>query len=195
MDYATIVAALRERARAGLSLDESIVFLHDEGLPIVHSIRAIHEVFGLPLGEAKHVAAGHPVWASVANAAKRLHDDLEMYTDFIQQAEGDRRDARALAYRRVITSFFPRLGLEPIPEDWSGVDPVLPLLERMREEGAVVMVKWDGERTAPGNTGGPYTVLVSGARLAGEYLRADTHSLEEALARVLFEYAVRYWEV
>jgi hypothetical protein len=26
-------------------------------------------------------------------------------------------------------------------------------------------------------------------------LRADTHSLEEALARVLFEYAVKFWEV
>jgi hypothetical protein len=27
--YATTVAALRERARAGLSLNESIIFLHD----------------------------------------------------------------------------------------------------------------------------------------------------------------------
>ncbi len=75
--YATTVAALRERVRAGLSLDESIVFLHDAGLPIVHSIRAIHEVFGLPLSEAKHVTAGHPVWAPMAEAARQLHDDLE----------------------------------------------------------------------------------------------------------------------
>ncbi|WP_083682439.1 hypothetical protein [Archangium sp. Cb G35] len=194
MNYATTVAALRERARAGLSLDESIVFLHDAGLPIVHSIKAIHEVFGLPLGEAKHVTAGHPVWAPMAKATQRLHDDLEMYADFIQQTEGNKRDARAQAYRRVITTLFPKLGLEPIPEDWSGVDPVLPLLERMRQEGAVVLVKWDGERTAPGDSG-PYSVLVSGARLAGELLRADTHSLEEALARVIFEYALRYWEV
>ncbi|WP_052519327.1 hypothetical protein [Archangium violaceum] len=187
------MATLRERARAGLSLDESIVFLHDAGLPIVHSIKAIHEVFGLPLGEAKHVTAGHPVWAPMAKANRRLHDDLEMYADFIQQTEGNTRDARAQAYRRVITTLFPKLGLEPIPEDWSGVDPVLPLLERMRQEGAVVLVKWDGERTAPGDSG-PYTVLVSGARLAGELLRADTHSLEEALARVIFEYALRYWQ-
>ncbi|WPB72897.1 hypothetical protein KYC5002_28020 [Archangium violaceum] len=194
MNYATTVAALRERARAGLSLDESIVFLHDAGLPIVHSIKAIHEVFGLPLGEAKHVTAGHPVWAPLAKANQRLHDDLEMYADFIQQTEGNKRDARAQAYRRVITTLFPKLGLAPIPEDWSGVDPVLPLLERMRQEGAVVLVKWDGERTAPGDSG-PYTVLVSGARLAGETLRADTHSLEEALARVIFGYALRYWEV
>jgi hypothetical protein len=194
MNYATTVAALRERARAGLSLDESIVFLHDAGLPIAHSIKAIHEVFGLPLGEAKHVTAGHPVWAPMAEATRQLHDDLEMYADFIQQTEGNRPDVRAQAYRRVLTTLFPKLGLEPIPEDWSGLDPVLPLLERMRQEGAVVLVKWDGERTAPGDSG-PYTVLVSGARLAGEPLRADTHSLEEALARVIFGYALRYWEV
>jgi hypothetical protein len=194
MHYATTVAALRERAQAGLSLDESIVFLHEAGLPIVHSIRAIHEVFGLPLGEAKRVTAGHPVWAPIAEAARPLHDDLEMYADFIQQTEGNRPDVRVQAYRRVLTTLFPKLGLEPIPEDWSGVDPVLPLLERMRQEGAVVVVKWDGERTAPGDSG-PYTVLVSGARLEGEPLRADTHSLEEALARVIFAYALRYWEV
>jgi len=64
----------------------------------------------------------------------------------------------------------------------------------MREEGAVVVMKLDGERHAPDDNG-PYTVVVSGSPLDGSYLRAEMNSLEEALGKVVFEYAVRCWGV
>jgi len=81
------------------------------------------------------------------------------------------------------------MGLE-IPEDWSGCDPVWPLIERVREEGAVFLIKLDGVRTEPGD-GGPYTVLCSGGQLGEDYLRGDFHSLEAGLASVLIGYGER----
>ncbi|RKH15478.1 hypothetical protein D7V97_00365 [Corallococcus sp. CA053C] len=96
------------------------------------------------------------------------------------------------SYRRLVTKVFERLGMQPPADDWHGVDPVFPLLERMREEGAVVVMKLDGERRGPDDNG-PYTVVVSGSPLAGSYLKAEMHSLEEALSKVILEYAVRCW--
>ncbi len=96
------------------------------------------------------------------------------------------------AYQRLVAGVFQKLGMEPPADDWSGVDPVLPLLERMRQEGAVVVMKLDGERREPDDNG-PYTVVVSGSPLSGDFLKAEARSLEEALARVVFEYAVRCW--
>ena len=90
--------------------------------------------------------------------------------------------------RRAVVDVFQKLGLEPPAEDWSGVDPVLPLLERMRQDGAVVLLKWDGERRTQ-----PYTVVAAGPPLAGDTLRTDAASLEDALAKVLLEYAARAW--
>jgi hypothetical protein len=95
-------------------------------------------------------------------------------------------------YQQLVAKAFASVGMPPPPEDWRGVDPMLPLLERIRQEGAVVVIKLDGERRATDDNG-PYTVIVSGAPLAGSYLRAEMHSLEESLAKVVFEYAVRCW--
>ena len=84
-------------------------------------------------------------------------------------------------------------GIE-IPEDWRGVDAVWPLLERMRADGAIVLVKLDGARTGP-HDGGAYTVLASGAPLAGEPIRTDAATVEAALAFVIARYASRAWNV
>ncbi len=75
---------------------------------------------------------------------------------------------------------------------WSGIDPVLPMLERMRRDGAVVVVKLDGERTMLDDTG-PYTVVVTGAPLGSDFLRVDGRTIEEALAWVIVRYASRVW--
>ena len=83
------------------------------------------------------------------------------------------------------------LGLPALPEDWTGCDAVWPLLERMREEGAVVLVKLDGER-GPGDNGA-YTVLASGGGLDGDFVRIDSAVLEEGLATVILGYAEKCW--
>ena len=85
------------------------------------------------------------------------------------------------------------LGLGEIEDRWRGVDAVLPLLDRMREDGAVVIIKLDGERAGRKNSG-QYTMLVSGKPLNGDLVRADTVTLEEGLARVIVEYARKCWQ-
>ena len=75
---------------------------------------------------------------------------------------------------------------------WDGVDDFLPLLEQMREEGAVVVLKLDGQRTGPDDAP-PYTVVVSRGGLGDDYVSVEAHSAPEALARATLEYAERAW--
>ncbi|MFT3775586.1 MAG: hypothetical protein QM820_60330 [Minicystis sp.] len=93
---------------------------------------------------------------------------------------------------REVTRVAERAGVAPIPESWAGIDVLLPLFEKMKDEGAVVVIKLDGQRVNPGDNG-PYTVVVSGGRLGGDFARLDADSLEEAAAKVIIEYASRGW--
>lgn len=83
-----------------------------------------------------------------------------------------------------------RMGL-PIGE-WKGLDDFLPLLERMREDGAVVVVKLDGQRTAEDDAP-PYTVVLSGGHLGNDYVTVGAVTLPEALARATLGYAAQAW--
>ncbi len=91
-------------------------------------------------------------------------------------------------YKALLPEVASWIGLASIPTDWSGVDIILPLLERMRQDGAVVLFKLDGERT-----GRPYTAVVSGPVLKGEFFRTDASALEDALAYVIVHYAQLRW--
>lgn len=94
--------------------------------------------------------------------------------------------------RSAIPSVAARFGFAEVSPDWAGLDAVLPMLERMRLEGCIVLVKLDGERTAPGDNG-PYTVVVSGKSLGEDFIRVDERALEDALAFVIVRYAARIW--
>ena len=84
---------------------------------------------------------------------------------------------------------FVSLGLPAPPLPISGVDVFLPLLERMKQEGAVVLLKWDGERST-----NYYTALASKPK-DEEFFRLDGPSAEVVLASVVVSYARRYWGV
>ncbi len=84
------------------------------------------------------------------------------------------------------------LSLSPMPADWKGVDELMPILEKLRADGAVVMMKLDGEH-ARGSSQGPYTALITGQVLAGEFFRSDQPTLEQALAEVIVGYANARW--
>jgi hypothetical protein len=74
---------------------------------------------------------------------------------------------------------------------WTGIGPVWPILERMRADGACVLVKLDGGRSWPGAD--VYTLLVSGEPLDGIVLRGDCSDLDEGLSRIIIDYACRVW--
>lgn len=88
-------------------------------------------------------------------------------------------------YQAPLQRIAARLGV-PAPGG-QGVDQFWPFLERMRRDGAVALLKLDGERREPGDTG-PYTALVSGGPLHGEHFRTDAHTAEEALAFIIVRY-------
>src|SRR5690349_8238510 len=84
------------------------------------------------------------------------------------------------------------LGLAPISAEWQGIDAVLPIIEKMRADGAVVLIKFDGERRDPADAG-PFTLAVIGKVMGEAPLRRDAHSLEDALGDIILEYARRFW--
>ena len=84
---------------------------------------------------------------------------------------------------------FVSLGLPTPPLPISGIDVFLPLLERIKQDGGVVLLKWDGERST--NT---YTALASKLE-DEEFYRFDGPSAEVVLLSVVVSYARRYWGV
>ena len=80
------------------------------------------------------------------------------------------------------------LSLEP---DWTGCGAVFGLLERMREEGAVVLIKLDGERV--GGSAHPYTLMVSGGPLGDDFFRLDCKSIDEGLCYIIGNYSEVAW--
>lgn len=94
-------------------------------------------------------------------------------------------------YKQLVAKVFESVGAGPFQKELVELDRFLPLLERMRLEGAVVVLKFDGER-GPGDNG-PYTALVSGKVLKGDFFRTDADTLEEALAYIIVNYARKQW--
>jgi ribosomal protein L7/L12 len=77
VDYEEVVALVRKEVGSGLSVEGAIVRLNNAGLTITQSIKALAQLFGMSLAEAKSVTATHPVWVEITKAAEPLHDELE----------------------------------------------------------------------------------------------------------------------
>lgn len=97
-------------------------------------------------------------------------------------------------YKTLLSNLAKRLGCLSFPEERAGLDVYLPLLEKIRQDGAVIVLKFDGERIHIEDSG-PYTAVISGQILKGEYFRIDAHSLEEALDYVIVNYACHQWGI
>ena len=76
------------------------------------------------------------------------------------------------------------VGIE-IPQDWT-IQDAWPLLDKIRAEGAVILLKLDGLRERDF-----YTVVVSdGGLKSDDVLRTDKGSIEEAIAFAIGSYAL-----
>jgi hypothetical protein len=96
---------------------------------------------------------------------------------------------RGRAERECLAEAARRLGLS-IPSDWHGVGPVWPLLEQIRQEGARVVLKLDGERAKQ-----TYTFLILGGPLIEASIRTDQETVEEAMLDGISRYAARFWSI
>jgi len=77
-----------------------------------------------------------------------------------------------------------------LAEDWRGVDCLLPLLEKVRLDGTVVVLKLTGV----GRTPEPYMALFTGGTLQQDFVRVTGTVLDEVVARALVNYARRVWK-
>lgn len=92
-------------------------------------------------------------------------------------------DALALDLLKTLTA--------PIADPHDDVDICLPYLEKMKSEGASVLLKLDGQRGHGDN--GPFTAAVRGGLLKDDFIRIDADSLAEAAAYIVVEYDRRCW--
>lgn len=70
-----------------------------------------------------------------------------------------------------------------------GIDCYLPIIQKIKEDSGIVIIKLDGEREE-----NIYTLLASGKKLGKEEsIRLDTSNLEGGLAYICVEYAKIAW--
>ena len=84
------------------------------------------------------------------------------------------------------------LDLPPLADTWDGIDSVIPILERIKDDGAVILLKFDGERKGTDDEPG-YTTVITGSALEDDFIRIDTNTLEDGLVFALGSYAERVW--
>ena len=76
-DSEEIVRTCRTLLTQGYSQDDVILYLHQQGLSIIHSIRVLRILYGIGLAEGKQLVTSHAVWAETVAAHEPLHDALE----------------------------------------------------------------------------------------------------------------------
>ena len=129
-------------------------------------------------------ASARPL-AAETQSVGRTEDEEQQHARFLQ-IENNMTPSH-------VSRIAAHIGLS-VPETWTGIDAVWPLVERMRQDGAIVIIKVDGERTGPRDTG-PYTFVISGTPVDAELIRTDAHSLEGGLSFVITKYASTVWKI
>lgn len=56
--------------------NDVITYLHSEGINMIDSMKALRELYGLSLGEAKSLVTAHPAWDDEVSNADVLHKEL-----------------------------------------------------------------------------------------------------------------------
>ncbi|MGE4157875.1 MAG: hypothetical protein AB7F75_02130 [Planctomycetota bacterium] len=72
-----------DKALNGMSLNDTIFMLKQEGLSIIDSIIVVRDVHGLSLGQSKIAVTSHPCWVEFVQASEPLHDELEKLAEDI----------------------------------------------------------------------------------------------------------------
>ncbi|GCE14140.1 hypothetical protein [Tengunoibacter tsumagoiensis] len=96
-------------------------------------------------------------------------------------------------YKSIAAKIARDLEMAPVESDILVIERFLPVIEKMRREGAVILLEWDGERGQGDN--GVYTAVVSGKTLKGEHFRIDADTIEEALSYIIVNYAMIKWGI
>ena len=71
-----IAADLRDALSGGANLEQALAHLHESGARPVPTIKALREILGVSLGEAKRIFDASPAWRAHAEAGRRLHEEI-----------------------------------------------------------------------------------------------------------------------
>jgi len=83
-----------------------------------------------------------------------------------------------------------------LEKEWKGIDAVFPILNKIKDENAVVLIKIDGERNFnTKNESGPFTVLILKGALKDNFIKYELWSLEEAVYKSIIEYNDLFWKL
>lgn len=72
--FEQVVEEYRKNIAQGVSREDIIARLREDGFNIIEAIRALRELYGMHLGEAKQLVSAHPSWIPVARQAEPLHE-------------------------------------------------------------------------------------------------------------------------
>ena len=96
-------------------------------------------------------------------------------------------------YEALIPQVIQQIGIDIVSHDETRRTMLFALIERIMDEGCVVVIKFDGARTQPDDTG-PYTAIITGQPLGDTFFRTDAKTFEAAVAYVIVEYAKHRWQ-
>lgn len=94
-------------------------------------------------------------------------------------------------YKDKFVSLAKFVGLKYSVSDLKGFDCFLPIIDKIKADSSVVILKIDGERNED-----IYTFIISSQRFSdGEYIRMETSDFEVGLSFICVEYAKKMWGV
>lgn len=76
-NFEKLVQMCQEMAREGLGTEEVIIYLRQQRVTIIESIKVLMRIYGFSINDAKHLLSVHPAWKDVVVAAAPLHEELE----------------------------------------------------------------------------------------------------------------------
>jgi len=74
-------------------------------------------------------------------------------------------------------------------EEGNALRSAMPLIDRIRKDGASFLFSADGERAS-----NVYTLIISGGPLRNDHIRVETSDLPQGLFKVISEYSNLNWK-
>lgn len=75
-----------------------------------------------------------------------------------------------------------------ISKSWPGMSEIWPLIEKMKNEGATIVLKLDGQRIPENGDNGQYTIIAQNGPLGDSMIRGNFEDVDEALCHLIVNY-------
>jgi hypothetical protein len=96
-------------------------------------------------------------------------------------------------YSLAVLAIASAMGVE-VSLDWTGIDSVWPILEKMKSDGSVIIIDMQGHAV---NDAKPaeYVASALGRLLGNDPIRVSSPVLQQAATELIVQYASRVWGI